>query len=194
MAIIFVKYIFNSVILLKSFILFPQNEPEKLQKPLSPNMKWIFQWVDLNYHFLYSCISHIFQIPIYRIKFPVFWPSVSSPLKRQGSDRRIEGSIFSLCCHFHWGPLNCIRLCLSPSLILSKREGTTSTSETGESLLSILLRQEYWVRVYLLEAVTRPRSLATVSRSRDRRQVTLQLVEFMTLSQTSFYQAPQSIH
>lgn len=122
MATIFVKYIFKSVILLKSFILFPQNEPGKLQKTLSPNMKWIiFQWVDLNYHFLYSCISHIFQIPIYRIKFPVFWPSVSSPLKWQGSDRCIEGSIFSLCCHFHWGPLNCIRLCLSPSLILSKR-------------------------------------------------------------------------
>lgn len=124
-------------------------------------MKWIiFQWVDLNYHFLYSCISHIFQIPIYRIKFPVFWASVSEPLKWQGSDRCIEGSIFSLCCHFHWGPLNCIRLCLSPSLILSKSEGTTSTSETGESLLSILLRQEYWVRVCLLETVTRPSSFS----------------------------------
>lgn len=46
--------------------------------------------------FHYLCISHIFQIPIYRIKFPVFWSSVSLPLKWQESDRCVEECMLSI--------------------------------------------------------------------------------------------------
>ena len=47
------------------------------------NCRWILY--QLSYHYL--CISHIVSIPIYRIKFPVFCASVSSPLKWQDSHR-----------------------------------------------------------------------------------------------------------
>lgn len=53
--------------------------------------------------------------------------------------------IFSLCPQFHWNPQNCIHLSLSRSHSL-RREKTSLTSETGQSLLSIPLRQEYRVR------------------------------------------------